>query len=193
MFVVHRAESGEVLAEEPARLLADPLEDPLCARDRRSTREGRGALVGAAPLTALRDIPPRRHRTRRRGVCERRFPSPRQLLQDAAAESSPVLAEQLAMWAPPRLTWSVRAALDENLNEDWCRLPRQYLFPNDAGEDEVPDRRLGFAARVARLFDTYAHSRPAMLARWATDEYVRSDGSPVAVPEQWQPASGEAC
>lgn len=187
MFVVHRAESGAVLAEELSRLLADPLEDPFAREivavpakgverwltQRLSLRLGRSLLAGIASND---------------GVCANVvFPSPRQLLEDTAAEISPDLGERLAMWAPPRLTWSVLAALDANLDEDWCRLPRQYLFPNDAGEDEASDRRLGFAARIARLFDAYAHSRPEMLARWATGEYVLSDGSPIAAPEQWQP------
>lgn len=187
MFVVHRAESGAVLADELSRLLADPLEDPFAPEivavpakgverwltQRLSLRLGTSRLDGVAPDD---------------GVCANVvFPSPRQLLEDTVAEISPDLGEQLRMWASPRLTWSVLAALDANLDEDWCRLPRQYLFPNDAGEGEASDRRLGFAARVARLFDSYAHSRPEMLARWATGEYVLSDGSPIAAPEQWQP------
>ncbi|MFV0532222.1 MAG: exodeoxyribonuclease V subunit gamma, partial [Cumulibacter sp.] len=187
MFVVHRAESGAVLAEELSRLLADPLEDPFAREivavpakgverwltQRLSLRLGRSLLAGIASND---------------GVCANVvFPSPRQLLEDAVAEIFSDLGDRLAMWAPPRLTWSGLAALDANLDEDWCRLPRQYLFPNDAGEDEASNRRLGFAARVARLFDTYAHSRPEMLARWTTGEYVLSDGSPIAAPEQWQP------
>ncbi|MEI3844909.1 MULTISPECIES: exodeoxyribonuclease V subunit gamma [unclassified Microbacterium] len=187
MFVVHRAESGAVLAEELARLLADPLDDPFAPEivsvpakgverwltQRLSLRLGAINLDGIAPKD---------------GVCANvDFPSPRQLFEETVALSSPALGERLAMWAPPRLTWSVLAALDDNLNEDWCRLPRQYLFPNGAGDDDAPDRRLGFAARVARLFDTYAHSRPEMLARWANDEYVLPDGSPVPASEQWQP------
>lgn len=32
MFLVHRAESGMVLAEELARLLSDPLEDPFALK-----------------------------------------------------------------------------------------------------------------------------------------------------------------
>ena len=187
MFVVHRAESGAVLAEGLSRLLADPLEDPFAREivavpakgverwltQRLSLRLGTSLLAGIASND---------------GVCANVvFPSPRQLLEDTVAEMSPDLGERLAMWAPRRLTWSVLAALDGNLDEDWCRLPRQYLFPNDAGEDEASDRRLGFASRVARLFDAYARSRPEMLARWATGEYVLSDGSPIAAPEQWQP------
>ncbi|SFS17019.1 DNA helicase/exodeoxyribonuclease V, gamma subunit [Microbacterium sp. cf046] len=187
MFVVHRAETGIVLAEELARLLADPLEDPFAPEivavpakgverwltQRLSLRLGTSGFDVIAP---------------RDGVCANvAFPSPRQMLDDAAAESSPMIGQRLAAWAPSRLTWSVLAALDENLDEDWCRLPRQYLFPNGAGQREVPDRRLGFAAQVARLFDAYSHSRQEMLKRWAADEYVLSEGSPIAAAERWQP------
>lgn len=187
MFVVHRAESGAVLADELSRLLGDPLEDPFAPEivavpangverwltQRLSLRLGTSRLDGVAPDD---------------GVCANVvFPSPRQLLEDTVAEISPDLGERLTMWTSPRLTWSVLSALDANLDEDWCRLPRQYLYPSDAGEGEASDRRLGFAARVARLFDSYAHSRPEMLTRWATGEYVVSDGSPIAAPEQWQP------
>lgn len=187
MFVVHRAETGVVLAEELARLLADPLEDPFAPEivavpakgverwltQRLSLHLGTSGFDIIAPSD---------------GVCANvAFPSPRQLLEDAAAESSPIVGQRLAEWAPSRLTWSVLAVLDENLDEDWCRLPRQYLFPNGAGERQVPDRRLGFATRVARLFDAYSHSRQEMLERWAADEYVLSEGSTIAAAEQWQP------
>ncbi len=187
MFVVHRAENGAVLADELARLLADPLEDAFAPEVvavpakgvERWLTQTLSLHLGASRVenSAVND-----------GVCANVvFPSPRELLEDTALKGSPELGERLATWAPPRLTWSVLAALDANLTEYWCRLPRRYLLPSDAGDHGAPDRRLDFAARIARLFDTYAHSRPEMLARWAAGEYVLSDGSPIADPEQWQP------
>lgn len=82
MFVVHRAESGTVLAEELARLLADPLDDPFAPEivavpakgverwltQRLSLRLGTSRLDGIAPID---------------GVCANVvFPSPRKLLED---------------------------------------------------------------------------------------------------------------
>lgn len=185
MFVVHRAEQGIVLVDELARLLSEPLSDPFdsdvvavpAKGVERWLTQRLSLYLGASADRPLSD-----------GVCANvSFPSLRRLLDDAVLETSSEAVELLSNWEPSRLTWTVLETLEQNLNEDWCRMPRHYLFPDGNSNDSVPDRRLGFAARVARLFDSYAQSRPEMLARWAADEFSLANGSPIADPEQWQP------
>jgi exodeoxyribonuclease V gamma subunit len=185
MLLVHRAEQGGVLADELARLISEPLPDPfdpevvaVPARGVERWLTQRLSLsLGVSAVRPLGD-----------GVCANiSFPSLRQLLDGAVPEGFSNTVERLAMWEPARLTWPVLASLEQNLHEDWCRMPRHYLYPDGDNEDSVPDRRLGFAARVARLFNSYAHSRPEMLARWSVDDYTFADGSPMSEPEQWQP------
>lgn len=196
MLVVHRAERASTLADALADVLAHPLDDPFATElvavpakgverwlaQRLSHRLGVSALARAeGPTTA----------TPADGVCANvAFPSPRAMLDGAVATVAPDPADRLADWAPERLTWSVLDALDASIEEEWCRVPRRFVLGGSGSPDPASaptGRRLSLAAHVARLFDAYARSRPAMLRRWADGALCLADGAPLEDHERWQP------
>lgn len=200
MLVVHRAERAAALADGLAQLLTTPLEDPfapeLVAVPARGVerwlaqRLSHSLGVSAGPAST-RSRQPRGGPTpsdAADGVCANvAFPSPRRLLDDVVATAAPEAAERLAAWSPERLTWTVLEVLDANIRANWCRIPRRHLFVGGDAEGAGTDRRLSLANHVARLFDTYARSRPEMLRRWAEGDHRLPDGTPIDESEQWQP------
>lgn len=188
MLVVHRANRASALADGLADLLATPLSDPFAAEVVAVPAKGverwlaqrlshrLGVSTGGATPTGTD------------GVCANViFPSPRRVLTDAVAAAAPELAAQLSAWAPESLPWPLLHVLDANLHEDWCRVPRRHLFTAGDLARASYDRRLSFATHVARLFDSYARSRPEMLRGWADGVFNLANGSPIDEHEQWQP------
>lgn len=188
MFVVHRAERASHLADGLSELLSTPLSDPFAPELVAVPAQGVERWLAQRLSLRLGSSNGNEMSAGIDGVCTNvRFLAQRSMLDEAIVDGSPEIAAQLAMWTPARLTWSVLTALDENLDADWCRLPRRHLFPDGVDETAPPDRRLGLASRVARLFDAYAHSRPEMLSQWAGGNYLLADGTLIGDQEQWQP------
>ncbi len=107
------------------------------------------------------------------GVCANvRFPSPAELLDDAAAQTSPELAGALAAWADTR--WPIMVLLDDLGADPAYDGVRSYL-------DGGTSRRYALAAKVARLFASYAEDRPEVLVGWAQGE------GDVPADLAWQP------
>lgn len=177
--VLHRADRADALVEGLAGLLATPPDDPF-ARDvvvvaatgverwlaqRLSHRLGSSEAAGAGGICAGVD-----------------FLRPRHLITEVAGrvDDDP--------WSPSRLTWSVLAILDAELDEPWLRVVADHLG-HDLPDDERllrRSRRYSTARRTAGLLHGYALQRPWMVEAWRAGEDV--DGAGSALPEEcrWQ-------
>jgi exodeoxyribonuclease V gamma subunit len=177
VLIVHRAASGDALARGLAEVLTDPVADPF-ARD-----------VVAVPAKGVeRWIAQRLSHVLGAGdgdgVCANvDFPWPSALLDEALQAASSEHADAVEQWAPQQAMWTLLDVIDACApTEQWCRPLAQHL--GTGGEDK--GRRLAIASRLARLFDDYGQSRPAMLHAWAAGRDERGDGTPLENDLHWQ-------
>ena len=183
MLIVHRAASAGALARGLAEVLTEPLADPF-AREvvavpakgvERWLAQRLSHVLGArVPGDAADD-----------GVCANvEFPWPSTLLDDALTGASAEHAAALERWAPQRSRWPLLDVVDACDGRDaWFAGLAQHL--GAGGEDK--GRRAAVVGRVARLFDEYGQSRPAMLRAWAAGRDEQGDGSPLDDDLRWQP------
>jgi exodeoxyribonuclease V gamma subunit len=155
-----------------ARLLADPLEDPMAPEvvsvptrgiERWLTQQ-LSAHLGATG-------------GRQDGVCANiDFPFPGSLVSDALARALDTDPD-LDPWAPQRAVWPLIEVVEEHFEEPWLAPLAQHIKNSGTGEDGT--RRFSSIRRMADLFDRYAVHRPDMLQRWAA-------GSPQLDEAPWQ-------
>ena len=134
-------------------------------------------MAGAAAV-------PRAGGKRGDGVCANvDFPWPSKMLDEAVQSASSEHAEAVERWSPAKSVWPLLEVIDACApTEPWCRPLAQHL--GIGGEDK--GRRLAVASRLARLFDDYGQSRPAMLRAWADGRDERGDGTPLEGDLHWQ-------
>ena len=177
MLVVHRAASGAALAGGLADVLSKPPADPFAQEVVAVPAKGVERWLAqrlSHVLGAMSDD----------GVCANVvFPWPDRLLDDAVQSASGEHADAVARWAPERSVWPLLEVIDACAGtEPWCRSLGQHL--GSGGEDK--GRRFAVASRLARLFDDYGRSRPAMLRAWAEGRDERGDGTPLEDDLRWQ-------
>jgi exodeoxyribonuclease V gamma subunit len=177
VLVVHRAASGAALAGGLADVLSKPPADPFAQEVVAVPAKGVERWLAqrlSHVLGAMSDD----------GVCANVvFPWPDRLLDDAVQSASGEHADAVARWAPERSVWPLLEVIDACAGtEPWCRSLGQHL----GSGDEDKGRRFAVASRLARLFDDYGQSRPAMLRAWAKGRDERGDGTPLEDDLRWQ-------
>jgi exodeoxyribonuclease V gamma subunit len=177
VLVVHRAESGAVLARALAEVLTEPPADPFAGElvavpakgVERWLAQRLAHVLGAGPAGD--------------GVCAAvQFPWPATLVDEAVRAASPEHDESVERWHPARATWPLLSVLDESLDQPWCRSLARHLAPahRDGG------RRFAVASRLAGFFDAYGQARPQMLRDWASGRDEQGDGTPLDADLLWQ-------
>jgi exodeoxyribonuclease V gamma subunit len=176
---LHRAERTDVLADGLGHLLAVPPADPFAEE-----------LVVVPAKGVERWLSQRlAHRLgaavgRGDGVCAGvRFTTPRSLvsaLLDLTHDDP---------WAADAMAWPLLAVLDDSLDDVWCEPVARHLGHFDTGaEAELRQgRRYAVAARLARLFASYAAQRPALLADWTAGRDTDGRGDVIDDDLTWQP------
>jgi len=112
-------------------------------------------------------------------VANVQFPSPHDLVQQVLL-AVPDLAGSATAWQTATLTSHVLTAIDRHAAEPWLRIVQRYV---DAGGSNRRDA----AAKIARLFATYARRRPGMIQAWAAGDDIGPDGNRIADGHAWQP------
>ncbi|QNE16953.1 exodeoxyribonuclease V subunit gamma [Kribbella qitaiheensis] len=176
---LHRAERTDVLADGLGDLLAVPLADPFAEElvvvpakgVERWLSQRLAHRLGAAPGQGD-------------GVCAGvRFTTPRSLVSAVLglADDDP--------WAADAMAWPLLAVLDSSLDDAWCEPVARHLGHFDTGaEAELRQgRRYAVAARLARLFASYAVQRPTLLADWSAGRDTDGRGDALDNDLAWQP------
>jgi exodeoxyribonuclease V gamma subunit len=166
---VHHSSTGEALVDALAGVLAAPPTDPFAAD------------VVAVPAKGVERWIAQRlsHRLGADagdGVCAQVvFPRPGDLLDGVLGQVSQEHAAAVTAWHPDRAVWALLDVFDT------CRADAASYAALRLDDPARATRRYGVARRVARLFATYAASRPELVRSW-----VVGDGG---VPEdlRWQP------
>jgi exodeoxyribonuclease V gamma subunit len=174
---VHRAESTATLAADLAGILSEPPDDPF-APD-----------VVAVPTKGVERWLTQRlsHRLGTDagdGVCANvAFPSPSRLLADALSAATGVERDD-DPWVTGRVTWTLLGVIDANLDQPWCGPLAGHV--GGASQPPTPGRRLATAQKLARLFASYAASRPQLILDWTGGD--DSDGAGGRLPDDlhWQ-------
>ena len=115
------------------------------------------------------------------GVCANvRFPWPATLIDDAIASASTEHATSVDRWDPAHAVWPLLEVLEQNLTQRWCAALARYLADGNA----INGRRFAVAARLARSFQAYGHSRPQMLQAgpWAATRPATAPHCPATSP-----------
>lgn len=161
---LYRSNRTEVLADQLAQLLADPVGGPLDPEW--VVVQGRGMAVWLAMELA-----------RRHGVCAGMdFLYPKSLV---ARLFEPLKGEDAAEpWDSGRLTWSVMSALGDVTGDPVLSPLAHYLEG-----DRACRRRYALAGRLADQLDQYVTYRPEMIRAWDRGD----DEVAVRHDEAWQP------
>jgi exodeoxyribonuclease V gamma subunit len=177
VFVVHRAASGAVLARGLAEVLNTPPADPFAKEIVAVPAKGVERWLAQRLSHVL-------GATADDGVCANVvFPWPSTLLDDAVQSASGEHADAVERWTPQRSVWPLLDVMDECVpTEQLFRPLAQHL--GTGGEDK--GRRLAVASRLARLYDEYGQSRPAMLRAWAQGRDERGEGTLLEDDLRWQ-------
>lgn len=120
-------------------------------------------------------------------VANVRFPSPREIVEDAVAVASGVDPDH-DPWLRGRVVWPLLEVVDASLEEDWLALLARHLRAVAPEGEAGPKPRLAAVRHVAALFDRYALHRPEMVRAWAAGDDVDGAGAPLGDDTVWQPA-----
>ncbi len=181
---VHRAHRTDALADELARLLATPPDDPFAQEVVVVPARGVERWLTQRLSHRLGSAPGKDD-----GVCAGvRFLSPRSLVALLTG------TEQHDPWDPDRLVWPLLATLDEVIDEPWATTLARHLghVPMAPGETDPAlqqrrDRRYSLARRLAGLLSAYAVQRPSMLAAWRAGQDTDGHGQALDGDLLWQP------
>lgn len=183
---VHRAHRTDALADELARMLAEPSQDPFAEEVVVVPARGVERWLTQRLSHRLGGSPGRDD-----GVCAGvRFLSPRSLVAMLTG------TERTDAWDADRLVWPLLATIDAGLDEPWARTLAVHLghLPQTPEEkDDTPlleqrrDRRYAVARRLAGLLSRYAVQRPAMLTAWRDGRAEDGHGHPLDGDLLWQP------
>jgi exodeoxyribonuclease V gamma subunit len=180
MFVLHRAERADVLADALADLLLDVPPDPFTPEVVAVHSRGVERWLSNR-LAARLGISP----GRADGVCANlRFPFPGRLVGDALASATGVDRET-DPWRPERLAWPLLDVVDASLGEAWLEVLTAHLGGLDPAATDR-DRRFAAVRHLADLFDRYAVHRPGMLMGWIAGHDEDGDGVGLPADLAWQ-------
>ncbi|MGW0038590.1 exodeoxyribonuclease V subunit gamma [Gordonia sp. NPDC003376] len=195
MFVLHRAERTDTLADALGDILLDPLDDPLATeivavpargverwlQQRLATRLGAGPAGDGIAANIDFSSPA--------AVTDR-------VIDAVLAREPGYAADRASAWGGSELVWSVLAVLDDLITHPALRMLARHIGvggtdPDGAGAADADDlragRRYATARHIADLFERYARQRPGMLAGWARGD--EGDGAGGVLPDDmsWQP------
>ncbi len=161
MLHIHRAERADALVTGLGELLRTPSGDPFAAELVAVPTRGveRWLAQQLSHVLGAR---------KGDGVCANvLFPSYTALLDDALVEADGEYATAVQAWDPDRAVWPLLEVIDRDAGaEPWGAVLAAHL---GLGHEDK-GRRLSVAGKLARLFDRYGRSRPAMLTQWAAGE-----------------------
>ena len=184
MLFLHRAERSDRLVDALALQLSEPEGDPF--RPEVIAVPSRGVERWLAQrLSAFLGTSP----GRQDGVCANvDFPFPGTLVGDALAAATGVHPNR-DPWLPDRSVWSLLAAVDDSLGEQWLGALTAHLGqsgPRGGRLDPRTGRRFAAVRHLADLYDRYGVHRPGMIRAWA--EGLDTDGRGDALPDDlaWQ-------
>jgi exodeoxyribonuclease V gamma subunit len=104
------------------------------------------------------------------GVCANvRFPHPSSLVAEVLGAAAGIGSDD-DPWDPERLLWVLLETIDECAPEAWCSTLAGHLGVGETTHLHRRGRRLTTARHLARLYDSYAAHRPAMLQAWAAGD-----------------------
>jgi exodeoxyribonuclease V gamma subunit len=179
---INRAERADGLVEALRALLVYPLDDPFAPEVVAVPTRGMERWLTQRLSAGLGATPGRSD-----GICASvAFPSPRKLVDGAAAAASGIEPDE-DPWLPERALWPLLEVVDASLGEAWLRSLSVHLGATAGASDEVRRaRRLSSVRHLADLFDRYALHRPWMVRAWASGR--DGDGTPSRPPAHpvWQ-------
>lgn len=174
--IVHRAARADVLIDTLADLMAEPLADPFAAEVVAVAARGMERWLAQRLARRLGSNPP--------GAAD----------SGAADAVGDGVAANIDMPSPIELTDRVLRRLHgiDRADDPWMPEALVWtildLLAEDGAEPRIdPGARYAFAARVARLFTSYAAQRPTVLLDWTAGR--DTDGADGALPAdaRWQP------
>ncbi|MDO5682793.1 MAG: exodeoxyribonuclease V subunit gamma, partial [Propionibacteriaceae bacterium] len=172
---LHRATRAEALARGLADSLASPLADPFTTEIVSVPTPGVERWLSQTLAARLGSA------GRGDGVCAGIDFVTLDALVRRIVEETLGLDPETDPWRGDRLVWAILRVLDAHLDATWAAPVRGHLDPS------VPtSRRYATAARVARLFRTYAAQRPELLRQWRAGRAVHPDGTPLDQHDRWQ-------
>ena len=180
MLTVHRAERADALVGALGELLrhptGDPFEPEIVAVPSRGVE--RWLAQRLSHVLGARDDD---------GVCANVvFPSSTRLLDDAVAEADDGYAEAVQRWSPDRSVWPLMEVIDRSATtQGWAGVLAAHLGL-DASGGAGNGRRFAVAGKLARLFDRYDRSRPAMVRAWADGRNEQGSGEDLPPDLAWQ-------
>src|SRR5579875_1665412 len=182
MLQVHRAERADALIEPLARLLAEPLADPLSPEVIAVPARGMERWLTQRLSLRLGAQPGRQD-----GICAAvLFPSPARLIEGAVARATGIDPEA-DPWRPERSQWPLLQLVESALDEPWLAALADYL--GCGGEQCDPHRRrrrLAIVRHLAGLYHRYALHRPELLEAWAAGEQPPDAGRGPVSSAVWQ-------
>jgi exodeoxyribonuclease V gamma subunit len=168
----HRSERTDALVAMLARLLGDPLDDPMAKEVVSVPTRGIERWL-TQQLSAHLGV----SAGQQDGVCANvDFPFPGTLVSGALARAIDT-DPGLDPWLPQRAVWPLIEVVEEHFDEPWLAPLAQHIKKSATEEDGT--RRFSSIRHMADLFDRYAVHRPDMLQRWAA-------GSPQLDEVSWQ-------
>ncbi|SOD73496.1 DNA helicase/exodeoxyribonuclease V gamma subunit [Jatrophihabitans sp. GAS493] len=179
MLLIHRSETADPLVAALGRVLAQTCGDPF------------GTEVVAVPSKGVerwlaQQLSHVLGAEAGDGVCANvLFPSYARILDEAAAAASSDYADSVEAWSAERSVWPLMRVIDECApSEPWCRVLAAHLGLDGSGDK---GRRFAVAGKLARHFEAYGRSRPAMLRSWHDGSDDQGDGTPLPEDLAWQP------
>jgi exodeoxyribonuclease V gamma subunit len=120
------------------------------------------------------------------GVCANvEFPHPSRLVAQVLSTAAQIQTDD-DPWSPDQLVWAVLEVVDECVGQAWCATLNGHLGHDAASGGAHRARRLTTAQQLARLFDSYAEHRPAMIRGWAVGDDTDGAGGTIDADLAWQ-------
>ena len=176
MLHVHRSDRADALIAGLARLVAEPLPDPLSAEVVSVPTRGIERWL-TQQLSGHLGVTPGRHD----GICANIvFPFPGSLVNGALARAAGTDPNS-DPWMPERAVWPLMEVVEEHFDDGWLAPLAQHMGRSTTVEGS---KRFSSVRHVADLFDRYCVHRPEMVQRWSEGE--RADGETMWQFELWR-------
>ncbi len=107
------------------------------------------------------------------------FPSPQEFIRHMIGQL-PELSASFETWEGPAFRAAVMAVIDDELHQPWMVVLRRHLAATTSS-------RMAAAAKISRLFVSYARRRPTMISSWAAGGEVGPSGEALDDHQLWQP------
>lgn len=182
---MHRAERTDALVEALGALVSEPFADPFALEVVAVPTRGVERWISQRLSHLLGAVDGQ-------GICAGvLFPSPAQLVAQVVVGPQETDPETSA-WSSSRLPWAVLDVLDMALAVDDPAMVVVRGYLERSASTTAPDgvtwshRRFAAAAEIARLLESYATQRPAMLRDWAMGRDHDGAGHDLPPDLAWQ-------